>query len=72
MTRQEGFNILSTKLFLLIGSAAGLTQQFWKDADLVLGVILKFVSIISFVIVIVLNIPKLRRYLHLLTKFKKK
>ena len=61
MTKQDGLNILLTKLFLFVGSATGLTVNFWQEADLVLGVILKFVSIISFIIVIMLNLPKLRR-----------
>lgn len=49
---------LQTKVFLLIGSVTGTTQML-QDMDLLAGIGLKIVSIISFVIVIAINLPKL-------------
>lgn len=49
---------LQTKIFLLIGSVTGTTQAL-QDMDLLAGIGLKIVSIISFVIVIAINLPKL-------------
>jgi len=53
----EHQEILTTKLGLIVGSiTAGLTLA---DIDLIMAILLKGVSIVSFIIVIALNIPKL-------------
>lgn len=49
---------LQTKFFLLIGSVAYTTQML-QDIDLIAGIVLKMVSIVSFVVVIAINLPKL-------------
>jgi len=53
----EHQQILTTKLGLIIGSVTGTLTL--ADIDLIMAILLKFVSIISFIIVIALNIPKL-------------
>jgi len=53
----EHQEILTTKLALIVGgTAAGLTLA---DIDLMLSISLKVVSIISFMVIIVLNVDKL-------------
>jgi len=53
----EHQEILTTKLALIVGgTAAGLTLA---DIDLMLSISLKVVSIISFMVIIVLNLEKL-------------
>ena len=56
MPHTQDYTVLPTKLGIILGSATlGLTLA---DIDLLLAIILKGVSIISFVIVIVINFPK--------------
>jgi ABC-type antimicrobial peptide transport system permease subunit len=55
--KHDAMQILLTKVFLTVGTVAGGTVSVLKDLDLIFGLILKFVSIISFVIVIVINMP---------------
>ena len=56
MPHTQDYTILPTKLGIILGSATlGLTLA---DIDLILAIILKGVSIISFIIVIVINLPK--------------
>lgn len=56
MPHTQDYTILPTKLGIILGSATlGLTLA---DIDLILAIVLKGVSIISFVIVIVINLPK--------------
>jgi hypothetical protein len=57
MPHKDAQELLNTKLGLILGAAtAGLTLA---DIDLIMAIILKGVSIISFTIVIVLNFGKL-------------
>jgi hypothetical protein len=56
MPHTQDYTIMPTKLGIILGSATlGLTLT---DIDLILAIVLKGVSIISFVIVIVINMPK--------------
>lgn len=55
--KNDGFNILLTKLFLLTGTVGASWLKFAKDMDLILGLALKLISIISFLIVIIINLP---------------
>jgi hypothetical protein len=56
MPHTQDYTSLPTKLGIMLGSATlGLTLT---DVDLILAIILKSVSIISFIIVIVINLPK--------------
>lgn len=57
--KNNGLDILMTKIFLTIATATGATVKILQDVDLILGLILKLVSIISFIVVIALNLPKL-------------
>ena len=53
----DNHDLLSTKIGLILGTiTAGLTLA---DFDLILGIVLKGVSILSFLVVIALNIDKL-------------
>ena len=57
MPHKEAQELLSTKLGLILGaSTASLTLA---DIDLIMAILLKGVSIISFTIVIILNFDKL-------------
>ena len=60
--------ILLTKVFLLSGTVGGLGLQALKDADLILGLLLKGFSIVSFVVVIVINWPKFVKTIKTYTK----
>jgi len=55
--KHDAMQILLTKVFLTIGTVAGGTVSILKDLDLIFGILLKFISIISFIIVIVINMP---------------
>lgn len=55
---KEQGQILTTKVFLLLGTLSGGYIQLLEDLDLIFGTVLKFVSVVSFVIVIVINLPK--------------
>jgi len=61
------YDILLTKIFLLVGAATG-TLDALKEADLIMGMVLKGVSIISFLVVIGLNLPKLIRMIKIYLK----
>lgn len=52
---KQHLQIYLTKLFLMLGTLTGTSLQIFKDLDLIFGVILKLVSIISFIIVIIIN-----------------
>ena len=54
---KNDLQIIATKLLLTVGTV-GMGIQFLKDLELIFSVLLKFISIISFVIVIVINYPK--------------
>lgn len=62
------YDILLTKVFLIIASVTGISTGLLQEADLILGIMLKIISIISFIIVIGLNLPKLIRLLKVLIK----
>lgn len=62
---KNNYDILLTKVFLSIATATGATVKLLQDADLILGLVLKIVSIVSFVIVIALNLPKLIKMIKL-------
>ena len=56
MPHTQDYTVLPTKLGIILGSATlGLTLT---DLDLIMAIVLKGVSIISFIIVIVINLPK--------------
>ena len=48
-----------TKLFFTLGAATG-GYQFLEELDLIFGILLKGISIVSFLIVIIINWPKLK------------
>jgi hypothetical protein len=54
---KNDIQIIATKLLLTVG-AVGMGIEFLKDLELIFSVLLKFISIVSFVIVIVINLPK--------------
>lgn len=54
---KQDLQILFTKLLLTVGTV-GMGIELLKDLELIFSVLLKFVSIVSFVIVIVINYPK--------------
>lgn len=56
--KQEGTQLLLTKLFLTLGAITGTTTHVLQEIDLIVDIGLKVVSIISFTIVIVINWPK--------------
>lgn len=66
--KNNGLDILLTKIFLTIATATGATLKLLQDADLILGLLLKIVSIISFTIVIALNLPKLKKMIRIFFK----
>jgi len=66
--QQGKIEILTTKVSLILGMiTGGLTLA---EIDLILALVLKLVSIISFIIVIALNIDKL--FVMIKNKFSKK
>ena len=63
--------IMFTKLLLTVG-AVGMGIEMLKDLELIFSVLLKFVSIISFIIVIVINFPKFAKTIRTyINKYKK-
>jgi len=52
-------NEIFTKVLLTVGTV-GMGVEMLKDVELIFSIILKFVSIVSFIIVIVINYPKFR------------
>jgi len=59
------YDIFLTKIFLTIASITGVSTNILQDVDLLFGIILKFISIISFLIVITINLPKLFRIIKI-------
>lgn len=68
MTKQDTITILLTKIFLIAGSLGATSVQLIKDLDLIGGVVLKYISILSFMIVIVINLPKFFKTLKIYVK----
>lgn len=62
---KDSYDILLTKVFLTVASITGVSTNILQDADLILGIVLKVISIMSFVIVIALNLPKLIKMIKL-------
>ena len=56
MSTQTQAEMMTTKLGLIIGAAAATFTL--ADIDLILGIVLKSISIISFTIVIAINVEK--------------
>ena len=57
MFHTQDYTIMPTKLGIILGT---ITAPFaLADIDLILAIVLKGVSIISFIIVIIINFPKL-------------
>jgi hypothetical protein len=54
-----GQEVLMTKILFVFGAISGGFGMTLSDMDLLLGVALKFVSIVSFFIVILINFDKL-------------
>jgi hypothetical protein len=50
-----------TKILLTVGTFTGATTKILQDLDLLADLVLKFVSIVSFIVVIIINMPKLRQ-----------
>lgn len=53
----EHHELLTTKIGLILGSA-GVVGLRLTEVDLIFGIVLKFISIVSFAIVIIINIDK--------------
>lgn len=54
---KNDIQIILTKVLLTVGTV-GMGIEFLRDLELIFSVLLKFISIVSFVIVIVINLPK--------------
>ena len=50
---------LSDTVLLAVGTATGIAGLQYDEIDIILGIVLKLVSIVSFVIVAIVNIKKL-------------
>lgn len=59
--KNNGLDILATKILLTVGTFTGATTKIIEDLNLLAELALKLVSIISFLIVIIINMPKLRQ-----------
>ena len=59
MSVKHEITTVFTKVLLTVGTI-GMGYEMLRDVELIFSIVLKFVSIISFVIVIIINYPKLK------------
>ena len=59
MSVKHEITTVFTKVLLTVGTV-GMGYEMLRDVELIFSIVLKFVSIISFVIVIIINYPKLK------------
>ena len=59
MSVKHEITTVFTKVLLTVGTI-GMGYEMLRDVELIFSIVLKFVSIISFLIVIIINYPKLK------------